>query len=67
MNELFVKFTFCWAVEGGNVMMEGFCADILAEAGSMGGRFILIFCQTPWLCRREVARVRWNMDELFVF
>ena len=29
----FVNLAFCWAVEGENVMMEGICADILAEAG----------------------------------
>ena len=30
---IFVNLAFCWAVEGGNVMMEGFYADILAEVG----------------------------------
>ena len=33
---IFVNLTFCWAVEGGGVvMMEGICTDILAEAGNI--------------------------------
>ena len=30
---IFANVAFCWALEGGNVMKEGICADILAEAG----------------------------------
>ena len=30
---IFVNLAFCCDVEGGNVMKEGICADILAEAG----------------------------------
>ena len=29
---IFVNVAFCWTVEGENVMKEGICADILAEA-----------------------------------